>query len=407
VPAPATPALLTSATRLATSHYFLAGFGYIALLSTLVLSLQAKGFDPTTLSVLFTLFTAANRLAKLPLAPWLDPLPPTRAIGLGCATVAVSVAALAATIDVFAVAGLLALCAVGTSINALASKQLAAAVVDIGAPRLELFSRLSAVGNFAAAISAPVATWLLQTSGTNALALLIAMSYTVTGVVTAWRGSRLVSDYGAQRTVSYFGRVRAVITQPGLIRFLIVNAMGWSLYYQLFSVLPLLVSSQTETAPLMGLLLTVNTMMVAVLQVNVSRFTERRLLTETRLIALGYGVFAAGFFSLVFGTSLATLLVFIVLVTVAEMLFVPAVDAAFVSLIAGGNRAVGFALLSMSTAIGESAGALIGINAYTATVKDAPAAYWLGLTGVAAIFAATAHRMGQGLLPEREGRNAE
>ncbi|MDP9046346.1 MAG: MFS transporter [Pseudomonadota bacterium] len=363
-------------------YAFLAGAGFFAMLSTLILMLKEREMETAHVAALFTLFTAAHRLAKLPLAPWVDRMRPRQAMVVACVTTGLGAMALTLWRNPAAMGAVLLICAGGTSTNALATKLLAAELADAEGQHLAMFGRVAAAGNLAAAVSAPCAVWLLFDAGPTALSVLIGGAYLAAACFTAMcRGvePRGESAPRAAPTGPGLATLRAIATRQGMPGFLWVNAAGWFLYYQLFSVVPLALAENRTFALAIGPLLTINTLMVAFLQLRVSRLVDRRVRGPLSQIALACMFFGGGFLALTMGLGPVVLGAFIVLASIAEMLFVPAVDTAFVGLLGPESRARGFALLSVSTAMGESLGALLGISLYTALERAATGSYWLAL----------------------------
>ncbi|MBV8603098.1 MAG: MFS transporter [Pelomonas sp.] len=332
---------------------------------------------------------AGNRLAKLPLAPWLDRVAPRWAMAGGCAVAGLGVLGLALLAHPVALAAVLLICALGTSTNALAVKQMAAGLADAGEHRLLLFGRIASAGNLAAAVSAPCAAWLLIRAGPIYWAALIGCACASAAGLTAWRGPVLAAR--AESSSAASTTLREIARRPGMRAFLAINACCWFLYYQLFSVVPLALSLHPGAGVLMGPLLTVNTVIVALLQLRVTRGAAR-LGDEFKQIAAACLLFGLGFLPLACWSGLAALLVFVGLVSAAEMLLVPAIDSAFVGLLGTAPRAGGFALLSVSTAVGESVGAFVGMHLYETLESLVAGTYWVVLASTAIGFAAAASR---------------
>lgn len=372
-------------------HYAIASLGYFSILSTLLLILTHKALTPSQLAIAFTTFTVLNRLAKLAVAPWLDRHPPASGILIGCLLTSASILLIGLTEGFVATLVVLSACATGISINAIASKQFAAGVSEQRAERLAVFSLISAVGNLAAAVAAPLATLLLAHHGAMAVGVLASAAYAAAGLSTWWL-ARSRSAPGLMAVEAVASTWSQVLAQRGLLRFCAVNAMGWFLYYQMFSVVPLQISGDKTLAPYLGVLLTGNTLLIAALQVPVSKFAARAGIAEGGVrIVVAYAVFALAFLVLgVRADSMIALSLFVVIYSAAEMLFVPTIDALFLDRVSANARAKGYALLSISTAIGEGFGSLVGLHLHPA-LHDAPIGYWWFVGAVAVAFSVLAH----------------
>lgn len=373
-------------------HYFLTNLGYFGLMSTLVVALNAAGFPAGRIAVLVMVFTLTNKIAKIPLAPWLDRISATGSVLLGCLMAAAGFAALGYVTGLPLTAVCLALAGTGISVNALASKQLAAAASDRTGARARVFSLINIGINVAAAVAAPVALYFADRHRHGLVLLAIAVVYCVAGAATYVNYSRLgVERHSAP--ISSWRSYLDTLRMPGLGPFLLVNLFGWFLYGQLFNVLALHVSRTLASPQKLGWLYTLNALLVVVLQLSVTRLAGRFGRGQhANTVVLAYATFVLAFLSAYLLPGYGGAVVFVVVFTVAEMMFIPSVDVVLLDLIGAQNRAVGYSVLSISTAIGEASGGGAGVASYRWFVdhRHGPL-FWLVGAGLAVGFVLVTH----------------
>jgi MFS family permease len=362
-----------------------------------VVALSAAGFDAGRIAILVVVFTLTNKVAKIPLAPWLDRFSPAASVLLGCAMAAAGFAGLhlaglhlAGSLP--ATAACLSLAGVGIAVNALASKQLAAAASDQAAVRARVFSLINVGINIASAVAAPVALFFAARHQHGVVLLAIAAFYTVAGVATYLNFSRLRLERHTAPVTSWRAYTH-MLRLPGLGAFLLVNLFGWFLYGQLFNTLALYVSKTLAAPGMLGWLYTLNALMVVFLQLGLTRVTVRLSGGRTIVtVAVGYVTFGAAFLAPFLLPGYGGAVVFVVVFTLAEMMFVPNMDVLLLDLIGQRNRAVGYSILSISTALGEATGGGAGVAGYRWLADHGYSnAFWLIAALLAVVFTLTTH----------------
>lgn len=90
------------------------------------------------------------------------------------------------------------------------------------------------------------------------------------------------------------------------------------------------------------------------------------------------------------------MVVMVVLFTLAEMVFIPTVDVVLLKLVERRHRAIGYSLLAISIAAGESLGAGFGVtlHAYFAG-RGQPGLLWLAIGAMALLFIAATWFIGR------------
>lgn len=382
----------TSATRSITLHYFMTNLGLFGLLSTLAVSLTAAGFDGGRTGLLVLVFTIANKVSKVFLARWLDRISAARSVLLGCLTAAVGFMGLRIAGGLAATAATLALAGLGVSVNALASKQLAADASDRSGDRARIFSLINVAVNVASAVAAPVALFFVQRHEHGQVLTAVAAIYCLAGVTTYLNYRLLMPDTTVRAPDSSLRGYLTVLRLPGMRPFMLINLLGWCCYGQLFNALALHVSAVPGATDRLGWLYTLNALLIVVAQLGVTRVAEtlsKGRGTVTTVAA--YTSFALGFAAVYLLPGFPGAVVGVVLFTLGEMMFVPTMDVLLLGLLGQESRALGYGVFSIANAVGEGVGGGLGVAAYRWLAGSGHGPdFWLIATALAVVSAVLA-----------------
>lgn len=381
-------------TRIVVFHYFAVGLGYFGLSTVLVVMFHAEGFSAADIALMVMAFTLCNKVAKIPLALWMDRMEASTSALIGCVIAAVGLVGLSFAGTLATTLLCLAFAGVGISVNGLASKQLAADASDAASSRARVFAVINVGVNVATAVAAPAALFVADRSSYDTVLFLVAGSYCVAGLLTFLSHARqrtrpVKAPPGTWRVY------RGMLAKPGFPSFLLVNAFGWFLYGQLFNVLALHVSQGLREPTRLGWLYTINALLVVVAQVAVTRMVERWSGGRQTVNAIAaYATFGLSFVCAYLVPGYAGAVVFVVAFTVAEMMFYPTMDVLLLELVGTESRAIAYSIASISTAIGESLGGGVGVFGYQWLVdRGHGREFWLIAAAVAAVFALTTVRL--------------
>ncbi len=367
------------AARYITLHYFLTNTGLFGLLSTLAVSLTAAHFNGAQTGLLILVFTIANKTAKVPLARWLDRISAASAVLLGCFTAAAGFVCLQLVSGMLPTACALALAGLGVSVNALASKQLAADASDGMASRARLFSMVNIAVNVASAVAAPVALFFVGRHQHGLVLTGVSVVYCVAGVTTYLNYSRTRPERHTRTAGSSLRSYLTVLRLPGMRAFMLVNLLGWLCYGQLFNALALHVSDTLHAPGRLGFLYTLNALLIVVSQLGVTRLAEKWSggRQETTAVA-AYAIFALAFAVIWVVPGYPGAVLGVVVFTLAEMLFVPTMDVLLLRLLGQQSRAIGYGVFSIANALGEGVGGGLGVAVYRWLAgADHPGVFWL------------------------------
>jgi MFS transporter, DHA1 family, multidrug resistance protein len=386
---------IPKAARYITLHYFFTNTGLFGLLSTLAVWLTANHFSGAQTGLLILIFTIANKTAKVPLARWLDRIAPSSSVLLGCLTAACGFVCLQLAHGTVLTGCALALAGLGVSVNALASKQLAAEASDAMDSRARLFSLINIAVNVASAVAAPVALFAASRHHHGWVLAGVAVVYCVAGTATSLNYSRMRPGPRPRAAASSLRAYLTILRLPGMGSFMVVNLLGWLCYGQLFNALAVHVSSTLHAGGSLGFLYTLNALLIVVAQLGVTRLAESWGRGRHDLVAVAaYATFALAFAVIFLAPGYPGAVAGVVVFTVAEMLFVPTMDVLLLKILGQESRAIGYGVFSLGNAVGEGIGGGLGVAVYrwTASGGGHPGAFWLGAAVLGLLSAALAFR---------------
>ena len=249
------------------------------------------------------------------LAPVIGRLPPRVAVCAGLWVGAAGYAGLAVTRNPLIVTALLLVVGVGGATNTLSVKTLAAATGPLAAS--VIYPGDSAGWVFAiAAVCYALAACLV---------VLIPASAHDTGARPAWRKTS-----------------REVLSIRDFRQVLILTALGFFLYSQLYTTLPFFATEALHVPRLRGSFFTLNAILVICAQIRIGQLLQRRSWPEHYVAYAGCGLFTLGFALLWAVPRWWMAYVAVVLWTFGEMLIMPPLDAMTARVLQPGQRIIGF-----------------------------------------------------------------
>lgn len=382
------------ATAFIVTHYLLSYLGYYGLLSTLAVALTAASFNAGQIATLVMLFALTNKISNIPLTPWLNRIPTTVSMLIGCVMAGVGFVGLRSTTGMLMTVLSLGFAGVGISINALGLKTLGAAVSDRLENRSRLFALISVSINVAAAVAAPIALFFVERKHHGDVLLAVAALYVLAGVVTFANRAKLPTSKRIARAWS-LDVLLTVLREPGLRSFFAINNFYWIMYGQLFNVLALYVSGTLHEPGALGWLYTLNALMGVTLQLVITRLAGRLVKGQhLTTVVSSFILFAASFAAVYLVPGLGGAVVFVILFTVSELMFMPSGEVLIVGLIREQDRAVGYSIFAVSTALGEALGAGVGVAVYRWLADNAHGdLFWLAAACLAILFAVITQRL--------------
>jgi len=382
------------------TEYVLAFTGYFALVPVLpVLLREVRQLGAVQVGAALVVFTVAARAGSLLVAPLLHLV--SRGTVLLCAPaltgLSAAVLALGPPMPVLLLG--LATAGLGVSVNGLVIRVHLAERETGDGRRLRSFALLNVALNLAGAVGPLLGTTLYDPDAPARVLGTVAALYAVAVLVSLpvlRSAGRTGIDSG--RRFSFRAYARVVRRSPELRRLLLVTVLGWALYAQLFSALPLFLFRTVEQRALIGTVFVLGAVLIVTCQLPVTRAVTARMERGTpveRVLMAGIALFPCSFLLVgVSGGRLAVLYPAIAVFTLGEILFTPLVDTALARHGESEGYVAVFAGKQVTVAIGESVGAFLGGTGFlfVSGALDSDAAYWflaagVGLAAVAAVAA--------------------
>jgi MFS transporter, DHA1 family, multidrug resistance protein len=345
--------------------YLFTHLGYFMLIPVLALILtNSLGFSLKEVSLATFIFTLSYRSGKFFTGPLLDGLNPKITVVMGVLLAGFSFIMIGFTKSFLILVFCLILVGLGISANGLAAKSSISYIGSKDGKSLTYFSNINVFVNIAAAIGPLLGTYLLGTDLERFIFQITGTFYILAGVVVMVLLKSTDFSESRIRSLSYWDSYKEVLTDFRFLKFLVFNAIGWFFYAQLFMSLPYFVKNQYHMEEKMGMLFTLNAVLVISLQMVITSLVEKylpgrkevyRLLVSFLLFSIAFGI--AGFFQ-----SFYVLFMVIVVFTLAEMVFTPSVDTIVSNICKKDLRTTYFSILGLSTALGEGFGNFVGLR---------------------------------------------
>lgn len=384
--------------------YLLTYVGYYGLLPLLAIFLTDElGAQPSELGLVLLLFTLAVRGSSVLVGASLDraPLKIAAVVALLVAATAFALTSLASTPA--QALPLLVLGGFGFSLHGVAARALLAEQVVDRTENLRAFALVNMFVNVAAAAGPLLGGLLLHRDRLRLAPLLVAIGCVAGALVVAAAlpsRPRPLQLSDADESSPYFHRLFAsrrvpfavygrLFADDGFRRLSLVNFVGWFLYAQLFSALPIYLFTTLDSNALLTTLFSLNGVLIILGQWPISSAIARRLADDRRavpdVLVVAVGVLASSLL-LVAASSVAPALLYLAVVvfTVGEMMFVPTADSVYGGFADQGQLVSTYNGKKITMAAGEALGAFSGASVSLVVARlVAPSAYWLLVGGLA------------------------
>lgn len=383
-----------------TMEYLLTQLGYFIMLPILPFLLnRVQGMSMAEVGTVMLFFTLMIRGSSMLLGNLADRFSIKGGILASLLVTAICFGLLPLVQNVWLVYLILAITGFGISLNFTMSKALVAADVKERSDHVRAFGLINLFVNVSAAVGPVIGTFFLGREQYATVLLFIAGCYVAAFLLILFflKGVTLEkpeeSGEAPPRSKNVWGEYVDLLFRDRAYRKLsFFNFIGWFLYGQLFTGIPLFVAHQFELGTQLGTLFTVNAVLIVTLQMLVAKGTshlqKERGFTTERLLLISY-LFFAGSFVIVgaAGAWLLLLYVSVAVFTFGEMLFTPMSSTIASSMAKPGKRVLYFNALNVSQALGEGLGVYLGVAVlnWFITAGMAPL-YWylLGAVGLLA-----------------------
>jgi MFS family permease len=288
---------------------------------------------------------------------------------------------------------LLLLCSVltglGASANLLASKVYVAKISSKEGRSLLYFSTLNVAANVASSVGVLIGSALLSGNQNTLVFQLAGACYLLAAVaVLLFLPSEPADVQSQQREVRIWSKYRDVCADSAYLRTLPFIFFGWFCYTQLYAVLPYFVSMYYHMADKLGLLFTLNALLIITLQlvlsVSAKKFVSQR--NEHFLFLFSYLLYGAAFLCAGLFLSFGGIVGAVILLTLAEMFFTPSADTLVSTYARPGLQSTYFSVSGIARALGEGMGSYVGLNWLGFWLQQARVnIFWFSLFALAGI----------------------
>lgn len=357
--------------------------GYYVLIPILAILLtKEKTLSLADIALVLLIFTATIRGSQFFTGPFLDTLNSKTTLVLGAAMTGVSFIAMGyvKTLPLLLLGAVLT--GLGASANVLAAKVYVANLSRKEGKSLLYFSITNIMANVASSIGALIGSYLLSINQTTSIFQISGAFYLIAAAgVLLFLPPGERSEQAKQKT-GFWSKYRDVLLDKAYLRTLPFIFFGWFCYTQLYASLPYFVSTYYHMADKLGLLFTLNALLIIVLQlflsVSAKRFVPQQ--KEHYLFFFSYLLYGAAFLCAGLYLSFGGIVVAVVLLTLAEMFFTPSADAIVSKYAKAGLHSTYFSMSGIARAIGEGAGSYFGLRWLGFWLQQRQAGdFWLSL----------------------------
>jgi hypothetical protein len=171
-------------------------------------------------------------------------------------------------------------------------------------------------------------------------------------------------DEPKKQEIRLWSKYKDVLSDRKYLRTLPFIFFGWFCYTQLYSVLPYFVSTYYHMADKLGLLFTLNALLIIILQLFLSASAKKFVSqsNEHYLFLFSYILYGAAFLCAGLYLSFGGIVVVVVLLTLAEMFFTPSADTLVSTYAKPGLQSTYFSTSGVARAVGEGAGSYFGLS---------------------------------------------
>jgi MFS family permease len=348
---------LRSPFAVALTEWTVCNVGHWAVMGTLSLYLVvALDLEPFVAGALFTFASFAFRLTRFFTAAVVSRLSPRQAVVGSMLLGAAGYSGIALTSEPVLLVVFLPLVGAGYGSNELVVKSLAAKTRERS--RILRYASINTGLNVAAAVGPLVGNTVFLHWEPRGVFVISAAAFGV----AALAGLRLPSARPTGiRTVGAARSMGALLREPLLRHVLILIALGFLLYAQLFATLPLATHSLLNAPEVLGGYFVLNAVLAGAGQVPINRLAQALGAEPDTLVRMSYGCFAAGFALLWLVPRWEVGYASVALWTLGEILLGPAVDTLLAGAVPAGLRILAFTLAAGAMAVGEGLGALTAI----------------------------------------------
>jgi len=314
--------------------------------------------SPGISGALILVTSISFRFNRVFLAPVIDRLPPRVAVCAGLWVGAAGYAGLAVTRNPLIVTALLLVVGVGGATNTLSVKTMAAGRSPGSKSPLVRYATLSTGLNLAAATGPLVASVIYPGDSAGWVFAIAAVCYALAACLVVLIPA---SAHDTKARPAWRKTSREVLSIRDFRQVLILTALGFFLYSQLYTTLPFFATEALHVPRLRGSFFTLNAILVICAQIRIGQLLQRRSWPEHYVAYAGCGLFTLGFALLWAVPRWWMAYVAVALWTFGEMLIMPPLDAMTARVLEPGQRIIGFSFAGVAMSVGDGIGGALGV----------------------------------------------
>ena len=252
----------------------------------------------------------------------------------------------------------------GISINGLAAKSFVSYIGSKDGNTLMYYSNINIFVNIAATLGPLLGTYLLSEKMSSYVFQISGIFFILSGIIVLLFLNITEQCELPNKSINFWNGYKSVLLNYDYLKFLFFNMFGWFFYAQLFASLPYFVNTYYGVEKKLGMLYTLNALMIIFLQLIVSSLIRRYIPDgkENYRLLLVFTLFSVSFLSAGIFNSFYGLFITIIVFTFAEMIFTPLVDTLVSKYVDSNLRTTYFSILGLFTAIGEGSGNYFGLR---------------------------------------------
>lgn len=331
------------------------------------------------------------RFSRIALAPFIDSISPRRVIPTAIALSFVGYIGMAYTQSATAAGLCMLLIGTGYGINGMLVTTLVSYTAQQSRNAFPMYALMNTGTNLAASVAPIVANWLRLEVSPEAPFLFAAAIMCASFCLSMFIRSDIPSNY---RDVRFFKAAIPLLRRPDFMLMLGMVVIGWMVYTQKFSATTLFVNSVLQLPDYVGLILTVNAVIVLLISLPLGSYIRFHGFDGHKVLALSFVLYALAYALLAAWTTFYGLWVSLALWSVAEALLMPQLNALVAEYTHVRDRLAGFSLSAGAIGLGEASGNALGASSmHSAIVTGNAWSVYAALAVISAVACAAAFRL--------------
>lgn len=272
---------------------------------------------------------------------------------------------------------------IGGILGAFYDPAFSAMIADLVHPnrREEVYGLSYMISNIGTVLGPPIGGLVASTSGYPILFIYSTILTITCAIIILVKIKESYSESVSSRVT--FRQLTEVFKHRIFILFCILGALTNVVYTQLYGLLSVYTGYMGFEPYVFGVLFSINGAMVVLLQIPIRKGAMR--MGSTKAFIMAQTFYAAGFAYFMLARDFTNFLIGIVILTIGEIIFVPAINGYVANLSPADKRGRYMALTGLFFGVGGSAGSLIGFGLYDILLDKTMIWGLLGIIGFATL----------------------